>query len=358
MRLDGWGLHEDQTANAESSGDEKGAHDGKPGKDEEVDWVKRKEQSRFRFSASEWFRHYYMDATAVFMLIAFVLRPLVALMQQHLEVAGDGFETRQSMQEAFSYMVDGADAGEGKERVHRHGLMAHLNVLEERCQRSALDMMQEAHHWIILPPHSRTAAFATRACIILSSICSLCHDLMVHHRSHPWKMFGLLVDSSLEQEIMLDCKHMMDPWSRELVAKCHHEGLRLNDPTARSIIASVEREISRETAQIEARHASIRRGLVGLIVQTHTALFAHLSAGRLTQEVRRMSKLVRPGQKPPSLHKDRNSRPVKEQPQPQKRQRRSSYGGPWRLHSAGNSKKEKLRSPTLGQARPYVQRAG
>ena len=94
-----------------------------------------------------------MDATAVFMLIAFVLRPLVVLMQQHLEVAGDGFETRQSMQEAFRYMVDGGDAGEGKERVHRHGLMAHLKVFEERCQSSALDMMQEARHWIILPPH-------------------------------------------------------------------------------------------------------------------------------------------------------------------------------------------------------------
>ena len=70
-----------------------------------------------------------MDATTIFMLIAFVLRPLVALMQQHLEVAGDGFETRQSMQEAFSYMVDGADAGEGKERVHRHGLTVLLECV-------------------------------------------------------------------------------------------------------------------------------------------------------------------------------------------------------------------------------------
>ena len=101
--------------------------------------------------------------------------------------------------------------------------------------------------------------------------------------------------------------------------------------TSLSIIASVEREIRSKTTQIEARHASIRRGLVGLSVQTHTALSAHLSAGRLTQEVRRMSKHVRPGQKPPSLHEDRNRRPVKEQPQPQKRQRRSSYGGAWRL---------------------------
>ena len=199
MRLDGWGLHEDPTANAESSGDEKGAHDGKLGERRGGGLgEKRKEQSRFLLSASEWFRHCYVGATAVFMLILFVLRLLVALMQQHLEVAGDGFETRQSMQEAFSYMVDGADAGEGKERVHRHALMAYLNVFDERCQRSALDMMQETHHWIILPPHSRTAAFATRACIMLSSICSLCHDLMVHHRSYPWKMFGLLVDSSLE----------------------------------------------------------------------------------------------------------------------------------------------------------------
>ena len=40
VRLDGWGLHEDPAANAESSGYENGAHDGKPGKDEEVDWEK------------------------------------------------------------------------------------------------------------------------------------------------------------------------------------------------------------------------------------------------------------------------------------------------------------------------------
>ena len=51
------------------------------------------------------------------------VRRLVVVMQQLLEVAGDGFETRQSMHEAISYMVDGADAREAKERVHRHGLM-------------------------------------------------------------------------------------------------------------------------------------------------------------------------------------------------------------------------------------------
>ena len=45
LRLDGWGLHEDPTANAESSSDEKGAHDGKPGKDEEVDWEKRRKET-------------------------------------------------------------------------------------------------------------------------------------------------------------------------------------------------------------------------------------------------------------------------------------------------------------------------
>ena len=68
-------------------------------------------------------------------------------------------------------------------------------------------------------------------------------------------MFRFLVDSSLEEEIMLDCKHMMGLWSRELVAKCHCEGLRLNDTTALSVIASVEREIPHKTTQIEARHA-------------------------------------------------------------------------------------------------------
>ena len=86
---------------------------------------------------------------------------------------------------------------------------------------------------------------------------------------------------------------------------------------------------------------------MGLSVQTHTALFAHLSAGRLTQEVRRMSKHVRPGQKPPSLAATSKAS--------------ATVILWWRLetlHSAGNSRKEKLRSPTLSQARSEVQRAG
>ena len=112
MRLDGWGLHEDQPMQnpAATRMVHTMANLGKTRR-----WTgekRRKEQSRFRFSASEWFRHYYMDATAIFMLIAFVLRPLVALIQQHLEVAGDGFETRQSMQEAFSHMVGGGGRSE------------------------------------------------------------------------------------------------------------------------------------------------------------------------------------------------------------------------------------------------------
>ena len=115
-----------------------------------------------------------MDATAVFTLIAFVFWPLVVVMQQHLEVAGDGFEARQSMHEAFSYMVDGADAGEVKERVHHHGLMTYLNVFEEKC---LLGPDARGAHCSILPFHSRTAVCATRACIMWSSICSLCLDL-------------------------------------------------------------------------------------------------------------------------------------------------------------------------------------
>ena len=117
-------------------------------------------------------------------------------------------------------------------------------------------------------------------------------------------MFGLLIRQQYGTENHARLQIHDGPGSREVVAKCHGEGLRLNDTTAFSIIASVERELRRETTQIEARHGSIKRELVGLSVQTHTAFFAHLSAGQLTQEVRRMSKHVRPRQKPPSLQRE------------------------------------------------------
>ena len=54
--------------------------------------------------------------------------------------------------------------------------------------------------------------------------------------------------------------------------------------------------------------------VVGWSVQTHTALFAHLSAG--FDSGGQMSKHVRPGQKPP-CRKRENCRPAQEQLQPQ-----------------------------------------
>ena len=143
---------------------------------------------------------------------------------------------------------------------------------------------------------------------------------------------------------MLDCKHIVDPWSLELVAK-NLGGLTANVPV-----------IEPQPLTVALATRCDQEGVGGLSVQTHTVSFAHLSAGRLTQEVRRMSKHVRPRQNPPSLHKDRNSRPAKEQPQPQERQRRSSLRRRLEaFHSGANSRKEMPRSPTVGQAGPEVQ---
>ena len=81
VRLDGWSLHEDPAANAESSGDEIGALDCKLGEDAFLYWKKRRRNSVGSASVPvsghdtvTWF------ATAVFMLIAFALRALVVMM--------------------------------------------------------------------------------------------------------------------------------------------------------------------------------------------------------------------------------------------------------------------------------------
>ena len=92
-------------------------------------------------------------------------------------------------------MIDGAEAGEAKERV---GL---LECVLGKI--SALSFGRDARgaSLDILPHHSRTAACAMRACIVLSGICCLCHDVLVIPRCYPLKLFGLLVDSRLEEEI-------------------------------------------------------------------------------------------------------------------------------------------------------------
>ena len=94
-------------------------------------------------------------------------------------------------------------------------------------------------------------------------------------------------------------------------------------------IAIVSLTVRRETAQIESRHASIRRSLIGLSVQTHQAMFPHVSALRTTQEVRKLSKrwatATAPGEVPgAAAHGAGSTGPGSEQ------HRRACFGGAWR----------------------------
>jgi len=250
---------------------------------------KRKEQARFKASAGRWLASHHHDALGVFEIIATVVMPLAALMFSLLESAGQaGFA--KVMSQYCSSVADPGEAGDAGQLRLNHGLLAFRNVFEQACLDDVVSLMREPARWTILPLDCRIGAFQARACLMIASLGCQLHQHMVAHKSYPWKLFGLLGDPSIEQQILQDCELLRDEWSAALIKHYTADGAGgLTSPACLAEIALIEAQVRRETAQIESKHAAIRRSLVGMPVQAHCWAFSGLVFPRSGGEAENLS---------------------------------------------------------------------
>lgn len=252
---------------------------------------RRKEHAQYKLSAHTWLNLHQHDSLGTFVLIAQVLQPLSNLMFNLLRAAGEEWQAADLA--AGSKKPDTtADnpSDDGRCGAH-HGLLAFRNVFEQECMDDVVNLMLDPDRWATLPLQCHVVAFqATAACMLSSVGCQL-HVLMNEHLGYPWKLFGLLEGRGMEQEVLRDPACLRDEWSESIFSTYAGDGaVGLTSGDCLAELSFVERHMCRETAQIESKHASIRRSLVGLSVQTHCLLFPLVSAFRTTQEFRKLRK--------------------------------------------------------------------
>ena len=323
-----------------------GAHDvygGRQGDPEVLDsgdvepsiaWeIKRQAQSKYMFSAGSWLALYPEDSLGIFVVIAKVLGPLAKIMQCHLEAAGESWETAQISCETVSSRMESNGSRAGRDA---HVFLALDNEFEREALAQVRDMMSNSKLWCCLPTPCFNRTFQNKAFTCLSAMGCLIHHVTVSHQGYPWKLFGLLrpdADPSLQDEILNDCPETLDTWSKWLVNLFKGKDLGLADPDLAAILRVTSLAARRETAQIECRHAAIRRALVATSVQTHRAQLIHVSAGRSCQDFRKWCRRRDLNTKSSDQSSRRTNDPCLRAP------KAKSHGGAWRAY---------IRQETLG----------
>ena len=101
-------------------------------------------------------------------------------------------------------------------------------------------------------------------------------------------IFIVLIDDANRGAIFEDatCDFMMGEWSRSIVQRYKDLPGGLLHPSCKAELLAIALLLRRETAQIVAGRASIRRDLFVNSVQAHGVLFEHVSAQRTTQLLR------------------------------------------------------------------------
>lgn len=141
-----------------------------------------------------------------------------------------------------------------------------------------------ASTWEAVPDISRTEQLQSYAFRIGSRMMCLTHELACSNSAYPFRLFLLLSDASFEETVMQErCRWC--PWTSQFVQKYSAEGLRC--PAALCDLQGTAELLRLDTSQIEALHATLRRGTVALGCQTHSLGFLDASATMVLRKFKR-----------------------------------------------------------------------
>ena len=128
----------------------------------------------------------------------------------------------------------------------------------------------DGRHWKCLPAHKRTVDVQHLIFKILSRMGRAAQEhLFLHHEQFPTKLLLILEDTDLGEAFVRTWeskKCMLDVLSAACIGKYKVAGF--DDPEAKIVLQQVAQSMRMDIADIESRHASLRRVLKS-VVQTH-----------------------------------------------------------------------------------------
>ena len=235
------------------------------------------QHSQDRRQAATWLK---TDPLAHLILMRLTMEPLRLLLQAQLAVVSEEWELEQRV---ASLASTASTSGSGAPRAHMITEAA-FGRLEARYFERLEELWRSSRSWSVVPTHHLTVEYRALAFRVLSRQGALVHQLIGHvHQQFPFALFKLLERPDLADELRSVPPCRKDAWtiSMEETFPDHtdvafHQTLKLHAELQNTNIAN-----------IEARHASIRRQLTARSVQTWALKMTTASAEWVFQNIRR-----------------------------------------------------------------------
>jgi hypothetical protein len=248
--------------------------------------AQRLEQSQHCKSAQHWLNR--EDPLGALLVARAVLEPHREYMEELIEAAGDDWQ----MKSNFSGVFSGLDAPVADPRT----VIAFRCVFESKPIASLIELMN-ASAWISIPARCKKQSLRTRLFCMLSCSLAALEEECDRNRRFPMRMFSILHDRANLDEIARMPVCCLDQWSQKLLVSW--QGWSVDDIAAD--LETLSRVVKLDTVQIEALHASLRRVLVALSVQTHTRSVECMAEHIVNQRARNLRTTLRPSAENPAI---------------------------------------------------------
>ena len=221
------------------------------------------EHSAYRRAALGWLA---ADPAGILYVVRQVLGPLDECMGRYLKAGGQTWQQQQDVAEAMS---DPLRSTSSRTFVV---CLAESGQLVGDAPSKLSSLLTSEEHWRPLPLRFCHSSMRARACLMLSQAACGLYALAQESLAYPLRLFGLLRDDPAVPEAIAEDYNerpcLFDAFSLAFVAYHLERGLKSSDSVAELTALAMMMEL--DTSSVEALHASVRRLVTALSVQTHT----------------------------------------------------------------------------------------
>lgn len=237
--------------------------------------------AKHRRMALEWLR---TRPLPMLILQRTAMEPMRQLLAEQFRVAGADWEDEQRGRLAEALASDKPVTF--GDRDYRLGLAAEGKDEDRFFQQLGI-LFEQPVMWEVVPLASYTVGFHTLAFKCLSrSGCCVLQLLQQPHKQFPIRLFALLRRPELAEEMASEPACLLDPWSLEM--RRRHP--TLSGEVFMQKLALAAQLVWKDISPVESKHATIRRFLTALSVQTHSLSAATLAALWCLLQFRRRAK--------------------------------------------------------------------
>ena len=220
------------------------------------------------------------------------MEPLRALMAAMLAHTSEAWELEQRARVAVA-LRDGTDPRLARDYL---AVLAAEGVEEKACLAQVKTLLLGPEPWgdAFLDDDMTVATRCLLFKVLSRAGCAVEQLLALPHRGYPWATYRILKDPAFADEVarVADCKGgIVDPFTRDLRSRFPTaEALRSEECIAILHCSALLR--FKDIAPLEARHAAVRRDLIGRSVQTHARDFRDTGANWVLRACRKSRKFA------------------------------------------------------------------